>query len=149
MGPRYTAYNPRIKLIGRVLGDRYVALDQVTNIGYSEGDLINGFVKAQPNPVADWKEMFGQGSQPSTDASQYPPIDDVLAKFEGIRAATLDTLASMTDDDLDKPSQAPEEAKEYFGTIGHCFAALSMHFTYHGGQVADARRAAGRQPLMG
>ncbi len=44
----------------------------------------------------------------------------------------------MSDDDLDKPSHAPEEMKQFFGNIGQCFAAMAMHFKFHGGQIAHA-----------
>lgn len=103
----------------------------------------------QSNPLAEWKEIFGQGSQPVNDARQYPAWDEVMAKFEDTRSRTLQLLDSMSDDDLDKSSHAPEEAKQFFGTIGACLSATLLQFTYHGGQVADARRAAGRSPLMG
>jgi len=119
------------------------------HLAYAEGNLIDGFVQGKENSLADWKEMFGQGSQPVADAGKYPPFDEVLAKFQEIRANTMSVLDSLSDADLDKPSHAPEEMTQFFGTIGRCFAALSMHFTFHGGQVADARRAAGRPALMG
>lgn len=119
------------------------------HLAYSEGNLIEGFVKGKENPLADWKELFGQGSQPVADASKYPSFDELLAKFQEVRANTLNVLDSLSDDDLDKPSHAPEEVKQFFGNVAQCFAVVSMHFTFHGGQVADARRAAGRPPLMG
>jgi hypothetical protein len=119
------------------------------HLAYAEGNLINGFVQGQENPLADWKEMFGQGSQPVADADKYPPFEVLMTKFQEIRANTLSVLGSLSDDDLDKPSHAPAEIQQFFGTIAQCFAALPMHFTFHGGQVADARRAAGRPPLMG
>ncbi|MDH3717701.1 MAG: DinB family protein [Planctomycetota bacterium] len=119
------------------------------HLAFSEGQLVNAFVKGEENPLADWGEVFGQGTKPVADASKYPAIDDVLARFEEMRAGTLSYLSSLSDDDLDKPSHAPEEMKDFFGTVGQCFAALPVHFAFHGGQVADARRAAGREPLMG
>ena len=103
----------------------------------------------EANPLAEWKEIFGQGSQPVADASRYPAFDEVLAQFEQTRSRTLKLVDSLSDDDLDKSSKAPEEMRQYFGTIGQCLSGMLLHFTFHGGQVADARRAAGRKPLMG
>ena len=57
-------------------------------------------------------------------------------------------LDSMSEEDLDKPSRAPEEFGPLFGTVGACFAAMSTHVSFHAGQVSDSRRAAGRSPLM-
>ena len=88
------------------------------------------------------------GTTPTTDASQYPPMDELFAKFEEIRAATLAHLDTLSEEDLDKPSHAPEEFGPPFATLGGCFAAMSTHMSFHSGQVADARRAVGRSPLM-
>ena len=88
------------------------------------------------------------GTTPTTDASQYPSMEELLGKFEEIRAATLAHLNTLSDKDLDKPSHAPAEFGPPFATVGACFAAMSTHMSFHAGQVADARRAAGRGPLM-
>ncbi len=118
------------------------------HLTYSEANLVNQFCQSKESPLADWSEVFGMGAEPSDDASKYPPFEEVLAKFEETRAATLAYLDTLTDDDLDKPSHAPEEMQAFFGTIGHCLKAVVMHYMFHGGQAADARRAAGRPPLM-
>ena len=119
------------------------------HLTYSEADLTSAFIMGEANPLAEWKEIFGQGSQPVADASRYPTFGEVLAQFEQTRSRTLKLVDSLSDDDLDKPSKAPEEVRHYFGTIGQCLSGMLSHFTFHGGQVADARRAAGRKPLMG
>ncbi len=49
----------------------------------------------------------------------------------------------LSDDDLDKPSHAPQEFGPGFGTVAGCYTAIVIHPTFHAGQVADARRAAG------
>jgi hypothetical protein len=118
------------------------------HVAYGGGELISAFVKGQSNPLADWEPLFGTGSRPNADAAKYPAVDEVLARLEEVRAETLRVLDSLTDADLDKPSHAPGQAREMFGTIGQCFVALSLHMMFHGGQVADARRAAGRNPLF-
>jgi hypothetical protein len=119
------------------------------HLAYSEAELRDQFILGKPNPLPEWKELFGQGSTPVQNAAQYPPFDELLAKFEEVRADTLKLLDTCTDEDLDKPSNAPEEAKDFFPTVGHCLSAIPTHFVFHGGQVADARRAAGRDVLMG
>lgn len=118
------------------------------HLTFSEADLIHGLVSGEPNPLAEWKDLFGQGSEPTSDASLYPSFDEIMGKFEEVRANTLRVLDGMTDDDLDEPSHAPEEMKDFFGTNGQVFATAAIHFAFHGGQIADARRAAGRPPLM-
>jgi len=120
----------------------------VGHLAYSEGNLVNHYIQGNANPLADWADLFGQGSQPLDDASKYPPIGAVIGKFDEVRAGTMAFLATLGEQDLDKPSHAPPERKEWFGTIGQCLAAIPVHCAFHGGQIADARRMAGRQPLM-
>ena len=95
-----------------------------------------------------WKDTFGMGTTPTTNAADYPPMDELIAKWEEVRAATLNHLESLSDADLDKPSHAPEASAQYFGTTGKCFVAMANHVSFHTGQIADARRAAGRDVLM-
>jgi len=72
----------------------------------------------------------------------------LLGKFEQVRSATLAHLDSLSDEDLDKQSHAPEEFGPPFATVAACFAAMASHISFHAGQVADARRADGRGTLM-
>ncbi len=114
----------------------------------AESDLLDVFILGQQNRFPEWDGLFEMGTTPSTDASDYPSMDELHAKFESIRAASLAHLETLSEDDLDQPSHAPEELKSYFGTVGACYSAMIVHLSFHAGQVADARRAAGRQPLM-
>ena len=113
----------------------------------AESDLLDGFILGKPNRFPEL-ENFGMGHEPTTNASDYPSMDELLGKFEEIRSATLAHLDTLSDDDLDKKSNAPEDFGAVFATVGACFAAMATHMAFHTGQVADARRAAGRPPLM-
>lgn len=122
----------------------------VGHLAYSESLLINKYMFGEEtHPLAEWGELFGAAQDPAPDAAGYPPFDQLLAAFEKTRARTLEVLAGLTDDELDQPSKAaPESAQAFFGTYAQCFLGVSHHFVFHGGQVADARRAAGRKPLL-
>lgn len=113
----------------------------------AESDLLDCFILGKPNRFPEL-EAFAMGNTPSTDASQYPSMDELMGTFETIRAATLAHLDTLSADDLDGSTHAPEEFGPAFSTVGACFAAMSTHVAFHAGQVADARRAAGRGPLM-
>ncbi len=120
----------------------------VGHLAYSQANLLS-MVTGEVNPIADWESAFGFGSTPSTDESEYPTFDELMEKYNETNAAILSFIDGLTEDDLDKPSHAPEQMKEWFGTVGDCLAAMPVHIGFHGGQIADARRAAGRPPLMG
>ena len=117
------------------------------HITRAESDLFDGFILGQPNRFPEL-EVCSNGKEPSYNAEDYPSMEELLAKFEQIRAATLAHLDTLNEADLDQKSHAPEEFGAFFGTVGACYSAMVIHSSFHGGQVADARRAAGKQPLM-
>ncbi len=119
------------------------------HVTHSEAGMVNGFVLGQSNPLAKWDQLFDMGSQPVGDLNAYPSLAELRVEFEKVRANTLKVLAGMSESDLDKPSYAPAHIASMFGTVGQCFAAVGLHCTFHAGQAADARRAAGKKPIFG
>jgi hypothetical protein len=111
----------------------------------SESKVINGIMLGGSSPLALWAPLFGPGSIPVADPTVYPSFTEVRKVFDEVRAKTLSLLASLSDADLDQTSQAcPKGYETYLGTYGLGFRHIASHFTYHAGQVADARRMAGR-----
>jgi hypothetical protein len=121
----------------------------VGHLAHSEAGMVAGFIQGEQNPLSRWDGLFGAGTQPVADASHYPGLDEVLAEYHKVRAATLQLLSTLSEADLDKPSRAPAHLASFFGTVGQCLLMLPLHQTFHSGQVADARHAAGRKPLFG
>ncbi|MBP7934575.1 MAG: DinB family protein [Phycisphaerae bacterium] len=115
---------------------------------HSEAGMVSGMVQGKPCPTAQWEALFGMGSVPDADSRKYPSMAALLAEWEKVRAETLKVLAAMSDADLDKPAHCPPELRPMFGTVGQVFAMIGLHITFHAGQVADARRALGRKPLL-
>lgn len=118
------------------------------HLAYSEANLVNHILLGDTNPLIDWKELFAGGSEPTADADSYPPLADLLAKWEEAHAFTLKTLDSFSNEDLDKPSaNCPPERAEIIGNYGKVLAIVAIHPMMHYGQVADSRRVAGRKKL--
>ena len=70
------------------------------------------------------------------------------AALEKLRGETLKTLDALSDADLDLPSKGcPPDLQQFVGTYGQCLLIIIFNTMTHRGQVADARRAAGRKPL--
>ena len=62
---------------------------------------------------------------------------------------TVELFESFTEADLDKPTKwQPPRLEKVMPTYGLTFLTLSLHKMSHRGQLADARRAAGRKPLF-
>jgi len=120
------------------------------HLAYSESNIVEHIIKGNENPLIEWKSVFGAASEPTTNPDDYPAWADVRAKADEVRANTLAFLDSLTEADLDTAAKNPPPGREdFFGTIGACLLVMTLHPTMHRGQVADARRMASRQPLMG
>ena len=111
--------------------------------------LIEGTIPAvlfgEENPVAGWYKHFGENSEPVDNAGVYPSFAEIRKKYIELRAKNLTLLASLSEDDLDKPTKAPPQGREHeFATFGRSFLTLAIHQAMHRSHVTDAFRAAGR-----
>lgn len=103
----------------------------------------------EKNPVEHWMPLFGSGTQPTADVGAYPPFDEVLTTFRGLRAKTLKLLDEIGDAGLDRvPKEIPPGFEDAMRTFGQTFLVVTLHQMVHYGQIADARRVAGRKPLF-
>ncbi len=97
-----------------------------------------------------WDAKLGGGSQPVDDAAAYPGYDKLLSMWEQMHRKTLEALDRLSDADLDQaPADVPPELKgdPDFASVGRLFLFIALHEMSHRGQLADARRAAGRGTL--
>ncbi|MFQ5847311.1 MAG: DinB family protein [Candidatus Methylomirabilales bacterium] len=117
------------------------------NATLSEARFVREWIVGEPNPLAEWNAIFGAGTEPVADPATYPPFDEVMAKSHAVREGTLKLLDSFSEADLDKTSKAPAQRQANFGTVRQCFLMTALHWMMHRGQVADARRAAGRKRI--
>ena len=93
--------------------------------------------------------LFATGTKPKPDASAYPPFDEVLRTYRALRAKNLKLLDEVGENGLDRlPKDIPPGFEDAMKTFGHTFLLITLHNMVHYGQIADARRAAGRKPLM-
>jgi len=120
------------------------------HLAYSEARITNEMMFDKPGPLLEWKEQFRGGSQPVDDASHYTvTIPEALAKWDEVREETLAMLSGLTDEDLDRASaKCPPGREAMFGTLGKALTMAVMHPLMHRGQIADARQALARKPLM-
>lgn len=120
-------------------------------IGHLAGSevAIRGMVTGESNSLEQWQAPFAPGTEPTSRASDYPSYDEALEKFLQVRAETLALLDRMDDADLDRPPKTvPPGMEESFKTNGDVLMLILIHQQFHMGQIADARRAAGRKPLF-
>ena len=119
------------------------------HLALSEARLVQHYMLGEDAPMSEWGALFGKGSQPTDDAASYPPLGDLLAKWDEVRKQTLKTLDSLSDADLEKPAANPPKGREeLYGTYDKLLTMVAFHPLMHRGQVSDARRAAGRDVLI-
>lgn len=129
-------------------GDGNHTLWQLGHLAFIEG-LLHHFIWGLPNPVEHWAPLFGTGTLSRPEAGIYPSFDEVLATFHSLRRQTIARLDQLGDSGLDgKPLTVPPGFEDVMTSVGHACLLLSIHSMVHYGQVADARRVAGRKPLM-
>jgi hypothetical protein len=117
------------------------------HLAYIEALVVRGFMFAEPNPLAEWEELF-DGTDVIGDIDRYPPFDQVLARCREMRESTIVLLDSFSEDDLDKVSaNTPRGHEGTFGTYRLCLQYVADHWYMHRGQLADARRAAGLERM--
>ncbi len=120
------------------------------HLAYSDSSILHEMIQGKDTcPLHALKDQFDFKSEPTTNASDYPSFDELMAHFESAQTELLAYLDTITDADLDKPALGcPDEWKDFFGTIGQSLSVSIMHPTMHYGQLADTRRALGRERLM-
>ena len=111
-------------------------------------DFMLRMAGSEKSSVPDgYREKFALGSQPTANAADYPPVEEVLAYWRRQRETLLATLAELSDDDLAKP--APAGGPGFITDVASIFESAVWHEAMHLGQVTVARRALGHAPLAG
>lgn len=118
------------------------------HLAFIEG-TFRTIVRGEPNPVGHWASLFAPGTRPTADADRYPPFDEVLGAYRELRSGTLRLLEELGDAGLDQtPRWVPPGFEDAMRTVGQSLLLLSLHQMVHYGQITDARRVAGREPLL-
>ena len=92
---------------------------------------------------AEFRAIYGGGSQPVADKSKYQPKQFYLEKLAAAREQIVARLKQMKDEDFAAPHPDPAR-RERFPTIGHMVMLYgTWHEAYHAGQLSAWRRVQG------
>lgn len=73
----------------------------------------------------------------------------MLTAYRDLRTRNLKLLDEIGEVGLDRvPPHLPPGFEDAMKTVAHTFVLIAMHQMVHYGQIADARRVAGRKPLI-
>ncbi len=113
------------------------------------GDFVRRKLGRPPLTPKEWGPLFGPGTQPSNDASYYPPLADLRSAFKNVYADLASIAPDQSGDVLGGPNPF-EPVRDRLPTMGD-FATWIMtgHLGYHLGQLAELRAGASRAFLDG
>lgn len=114
----------------------------------SQAALLDKCLLGNSNRHEAWVPKFGIGTHPGESMDGGPTYAQLLGALEDLHQAVLAHLDGLSDDDLDRPCHPLRGPGPRLATVADCLNAMSMHLCLHAGQVADARRAAGRPRLF-
>ena len=112
--------NSALWLLGHIVWARSRALKLV------------GFTWAKP-----WLDQFARGSKPE-ETSQYPTVEEMLDAWQDLCTTFPATLEAIPHDVFSASVQQPSPS--FDGTVGGMVGFLSMHESYHVGQLVYVRR---------
>lgn len=93
-----------------------------------------------------YAKLFGYQSQPTSDASAYPSVDDVRARYREAYDKFVAAGKKIKDEQLlAKPVLNADFVKDNLQVLD----MTAWHDGWHGGQLASLRRALGLKSIMG
>jgi hypothetical protein len=121
---------------------------QMGHLIASERRLIGGNVPAAryPDLPAGFAERHNKDSQAKESASDFCTRAEYVDLFTQTRKATLAALETLSDADLDRPTEG--DMKKFGPTLGALFLLVSNHALMHGGQFSVVRRKLGKPVLF-
>ena len=118
------------------------------HIAFIEGGVPR-ILFGEPHALEKWAVLFAPGAEPLMDAKAYPPFEEILRTYRDLRARNLQILEKLGDGGLELVPKSPLPGLEdRMKTAADVFLLAALHQMNHRGQVADARRAAGRKPMF-
>jgi hypothetical protein len=95
------------------------------------------------NLPAELLKRFDRNACTVNDPAKLATKAELIGLFDQIRAQTIAYARSLSDADLDKPTNVP-----FAPTVGEMLAMQSAHVMMHTGQMQVARRCLGKKILM-
>ena len=130
-------------------------IPEANHAAWQIGNIIGGdyfFVKAvmpnapMPELPAGFLEQHGSKGAKDNGPAGFLTKAEYLKLFGEVRAATIAALNTLTDADLDKPTEG--DMKAFAATYAHVFLVASHHTWMHLGQFSVIRRKLGKPTLM-
>jgi hypothetical protein len=118
---------------------------QLAHVACTQDDVIRLFSADGKGVTPDaLRKAFGNGAPPPTNRTKYPPLKTLWRLLDRTQARLLKMIDRATPKDLLKK---PNEPSDFFTSFGQGVYEISLHETYHVGQVATLRKAHKKPPI--
>jgi len=110
--------------------------------------MIGGELAVPPWLSDQWVALFRTGSVPKSDPALYPTKTELLESLTDAQNRLAQRLSAMNDTDLAQP--LPDKRyRDIYPSLGHAILhILTVHTSYHVGQISAWRRAMGFPPVV-
>ena len=113
------------------------------------GTTDNFMISILDPGLAEEKEgfagSFGMGSEPSSEITDYPPVEELLSFMTSRREVFLEILDGLDEEALDR--ETPEGTPGFMPDYASVFETAIWHEALHSGQLSMIRRALGHSPI--
>lgn len=110
-------------------------------------DYFIGEFAGQKASLAAWNDLFGMGSTPTSDATKYPSLAEIMKVFDERRAVLEKWIGALTAAQL--ATTTPEAWRPYAPMLGDIPFFVAWHEGYHQGELAVLRKALGLARAFG
>ncbi len=126
------------------------ALWIIGHLALADNSFASKFRESTDRKPDGYEELFWFGTKPSSDRSQYPPVDEVLAYFRDRRENLLNVINELSDEELAEAAPPAEERSPIAGApnVGQLLHFAAYHEGMHTGQLTVCHRGLGHPPLF-
>lgn len=111
-------------------------------------DWFSGLIDGKPSQIpATYQQLFGFKSLPHANATNYPPLQEILEQFNRTYQRFMDAAASLSE--IDVLSACAADSFGYAKDRLEVIERAAWHEGWHAGQLSSLRRALNLPPIMG
>ncbi len=117
------------------------------HVAWEDDSVLEGLVDDHESTLPpSWAERFAQGTRPSDNMADYPPIPEIRAQLDAQRAAFIDYFKA----NVDRLAELlPEQWHGFAKDRSALMNAVACHEMVHVGQLTVVRKSLNLQPVFG
>ena len=138
---------PKDKYVHQPMPGANHALWIAGHIAWTDDDFLSTFGVRDKKLPASWHKACGYQSKPTTKASDYPAMTEILDKLATLREELGNWFKSMSDEKMRSP--LPEDWKTFAPNYAGLMNSMACHESLHAGQLTVVRKSLGLAPKFG